>query len=184
MKRFILLVLLVAPFFACAQDSLAVVDGPQSKIELFLEKSTFYKKEYFEIGRVHKISVSGLVITDLTTKDVSKGVYLSSDFSDATSFVIDRRNAFLDTDEIADVNKAISYLNEQVMSTPAEGTGTDIEYKIITRGGVKIGMFNHKRKWQCYIEFTKYVQRTWVIITPLELVTFMDLLSAAVKRTE
>ena len=185
MKRFILLVLLVAPFFVCAQDSLAVVAGPQSKIELFLEKSVFYKKEYFQIGRVDRILVEGLVVTDLITKKESKGVYIVNTLSNRSNFVsTNARHGFLDLDEISDVTKAISYLNEEVMSTPADGTGTDIEYKVLTRGGIVISMFNVRGKWQGQIEFKKYVLDRWFALSPLELITFMDLLNAAVKKME
>ena len=185
MKRFILLVLLVAPFFVCAQDSLAVVAGPQSKIELFLEKSVFYKKEYFQIGRVDRILVEGLVVTDLITKKESKGVYIVNTLSNRSNFVsTNARHGFLDLDEISDVTKAISYLNEEVMSTPADGTGTDIEYKVLTRGGIVISMFNLRGKWQGQIELKKYVLDRWFALSPLELITFMDLLNAAVKKME
>lgn len=180
MKRFILLVLLVAPFFVCAQDQDSI--ATKSRLEGFLEKSIFYKREFAEVGQVHRMTISSILITDMV-KDVSlKGAFLSTLITETYSTSGDTRTAFFDTEEISDIEKSILFLNEKVLSTPVEQVVGDVEYHIQTKGEVEITVFNNKKKWEVQVKFKRYVRNNKVSITPLELLSLMDLLKEANKR--
>ena len=117
-----------------------------SNTEAFLAKAgTLLQKETLTVGKIKKVEVQVLHLTDLISSESISAIRLIYDTGSSYSrFSI----AVLDADEISNLGSSFSIIEEKVSNTVPDHN-TEIVFS--SRGGFQAGCVWSKQKWRTYI---------------------------------
>lgn len=149
MKTICIAIMLV-PIFCFSQSD--KTDKTQSKIEGISTKSgVLLKKSYLNIGKVKSVDFQVLEITDVTSKQRTKGLRIET--AETGTYSSGSAVAFIDEDEIDGLINALQQFKELVLQSVPEN---DVEYIFTSRTGFTAFLYNYKKKWVFNIKVDKY----------------------------
>ena len=127
-------------------------DAPKSQLETFSERAgSMIKKEFVDVGKVNRVKFQVLKLTDILTNATVVGIRMEGQSTGTYSI---SKAAFIDSDEVDGLIKALNYVNTTVLNTTPPDN--DVEYNFHARSGFAAGVFNYRNKWMGYLKLQRF----------------------------
>ena len=170
MKQLLTLMLLSGSIFCAAQVQPSVPPTLSKLEELSSVNGLVLKREHYLLGTIAKIEFNVLTLTNMASKEVTKGIRLS-----VKSFTLETYIGYLDPNEVEGLASAMNTIGTSTAEQPENYT--EMEYNNIS-GNIEAGAFSTEKGWKYYIFLGRY-NKEQVLLTNTEFLKIAKLLRDA-----
>lgn len=148
MKHILLVVFYAFSIVSFGQN---LADKKQSNIGAFLNSGgNIIHKKFEDVGRIEKVEIQKLTVTDMMKKDTLNGIELSFNTTDGNSTV--EVSTFFDDDEVKNIITTLKVIKNEKLSTSSNNY-EEIFYQ--SRSGATIGVYFLEEKWTFFVQLIK-----------------------------
>jgi hypothetical protein len=178
MKKVILILIIIAPFYsACSQTVKPDTDPKEqkSKAELFSNKSgSLIQKQFMDVGFLGGCLIQIAQFTDLIGGETTKAVRFEYAYSGTYSS--DTKIGMLDIDEVDALIKSLNIIKDKIIPTTPKAY-TEIQYR--SRGGFQAGCFYSKKEWSTFLKLERFDEKSYVFMKDGDIIQLLSILNDA-----
>jgi hypothetical protein len=173
----ILFIFALIPALSFGQIQNSSIDKPKTKVEeLSLKTGAFIKKQSVHIGSVKRVGIDAVIINDLESDLILKGIRLEATISKA--LIITQKSCMLDAEEVESFLKSGNYLLSMDDQAPVDYT----EYQFTGRDGFQAGCYSDKRGWSYFIRLDRFDENSVIFLDKGDFKKLIEIIEKAKEK--